>query len=138
MVTPEGLAKSGSEEAHQTAFFAWAANPLTTAIERLKTNPHPSLAAMYAIPNGGERNKIVASKLKAQGVKAGVWDIHLPVPTKAAIGLWIEFKKRPNGLTNEQKEFRESLKSYGFDWFVAYTWVEAAEKILQYLGATPR
>lgn len=152
MVTPEKLADNGSELGHQTAFFAWLANPSTTSIEHLKTPKYPSFDLCFAIPNGGERNKIVAAQLKSSGAKAGVWDIFLPVqnyiwsvfpqydsPTESRNGLWIEFKVKPNRLTMEQKEFQEKLAAKAkFEWFVAYTWVEAADKVLNYLGPIPR
>jgi len=35
---------------------------------------------IFAIPNGGKRNRIEAAKLKRQGVKPGVPDIFLPAP----------------------------------------------------------
>ena len=85
MPTPESLAKAGSEHAEQTALFCWAALPEVRA-------EYPVLELMFAIPNGGERNKIVAGNLKAEGVKAGVLDIFLPVPSKGWHGLFIEMK----------------------------------------------
>jgi hypothetical protein len=48
---------------------------------------------LFAIPNGGQRNIIVASKLKAEGVRAGVPDLFLAFPKKDAAGLFIEMKK---------------------------------------------
>ena len=40
----------------------------------------PGLELLHAIPNGGDRDVRVATKLKAEGVKAGVPDLLLPVP----------------------------------------------------------
>ena len=77
MITPEGLAAAGTEHAHQKAIFCWAANNF---------NKWPELQLMFAIPNGGTRGDdkksrtIRGGKLKAEGVKAGVPDIFLPVP----------------------------------------------------------
>ena len=88
MMTPEQIAKSGTEESHQTALFAWAA---------LHANECPQLRLLLAIPNGGLRNKVTAGKLKAQGVKAGVPDIFLPVARGRYHGLWIEMKEGATG-----------------------------------------
>lgn len=41
---------------------------------RLHENKHPELRWLFAVPNGGHRNKVAASKLKAEGVKPGVPD----------------------------------------------------------------
>ena len=41
---------------------------------------YPAAAKLiYHVPNGGHRHKLVASKLKEQGVKAGVPDLVLPM-----------------------------------------------------------
>lgn len=41
---------------------------------------------IYHVPNGGHRHKLVAVKLKEQGVKAGVPDLVLPMPVAATSG----------------------------------------------------
>jgi hypothetical protein len=41
---------------------------------------------IFAIPNGGQRNVIVASKLKAEGVLSGVPDLCVPIAKKALTG----------------------------------------------------
>ena len=40
----------------------------------------PCLKWLHHIPNGGLRNRVVAGKLKAEGVRAGVSDYFLPWP----------------------------------------------------------
>lgn len=97
-MTPDVLAKSNTEHAHQRAFFAWLAFASYRGFEQAKEwaegsmsnarllhpghtdRVHPELMLMHAIPNGGYRNKSEAGKLKAEGVKAGVLDTFLPVP----------------------------------------------------------
>jgi hypothetical protein len=137
VLTPEKIAACGSEHAHQTALFAQISHPEIRA-------KYPELSLAFAIPNGGARDKRTAAGLKAEGVKAGVWDVFLPVPVRRAAtetdpalyfhGLWIEFKVRPNKLTPEQHDFYCALGPYGYDWYVAYTWREAYDKIISYLG----
>lgn len=46
---------------------------------KLHENRYPALRYLYHTPNGGQRNKIIAAKLKAEGVKTGVPDYLLPV-----------------------------------------------------------
>lgn len=133
MLTPEQIAKSGSEDAHQSALFAWAA---LAGI--------PELRWMHAIPNGGARNAITAARMKATGVKSGVWDILLPVRSGRYAGFYIELKKpgrereKNGGLSDEQIEFGEWVKSQGYACSVHYSWDTAAEDIRGYLayGAT--
>ena len=56
---------------------------------------------IYAIPNGGLRNKTTAQKLKAEGVLAGVCDLHIPSRL-----LYIEMKRTKGGvLAPEQRNF---------------------------------
>jgi hypothetical protein len=72
VITPEQLARNNDEHGHQAALFCWAA----------QNKAHePRLELMFAIPNGGQRNKATAANLVAEGVKNGVPDIFLPVPS---------------------------------------------------------
>jgi hypothetical protein len=60
---------------------------------------------IFAIPNGGHRNKITAAKLKAEGVLPGVPDLFVP-----HFNLWIEMKMQKGGrLSESQKEMRDYL-----------------------------
>jgi len=139
MITPEQLAKSGSEAAHQTALFAWCA---------LNAKRWPELRWLHHIPNGGSRGDssqsraIRGGQLKAQGVRVGVSDISLPVKRGAWSGLYIEMKapsekpKRPGskgGVSDEQAEFGSFVQSQGFGFVVCYSWEEAAQIIEKYL-----
>lgn len=142
---PEQLAKE-SEHSHQVALFAWAA---------MNRKNDPRLELLHAIPNGGERNKIVAANLKAEGVRRGVPDVLLPVPapTQFAVpttvwyhGLYIEMKKPAaklkrapahkwdtGGVSDEQIEWLTKLEGQGYKCVVCYSWLEAANEIKLYL-----
>lgn len=125
-MTPEQLAKSGTEHAHQTALMAWAA---------LNTNKYPELRWLLAIPNGGARSAFTGARLKAEGVKPGVWDLLLPAASpRGARGLWIEMKKPGGKLSDLQHEFGEFVKNQGYYTAVCYSWIEAKEAIEFYLG----
>ena len=137
-MTPEQLAKNGSEAAHQTALFCWAA---------LNAVRWPELRWFHAVANGGSRgdNKrsamIRGGQLKAQGVKAGVSDTFLPVKRGEWSGLYIEMKKpseRPKrggsgGVSDEQAAFGLFVQAQGFGFVVCYGWDEAARVLEQYL-----
>jgi hypothetical protein len=123
-MTPEQLAKSGTEEAHQTALFAWAA---------IEAQRHPELRHLFAIPNGGKRDKITAAKLKAQGVKAGVPDMFLPVPRGEYHGLFIELKKIGKKAEPDQLTWMTALKKQGYGAMVCEGWEQAAKMLMMYL-----
>jgi len=65
---------------------------------------------LFAIPNGGSRDKVTGAKLKAEGVKAGVADLILAYPTghtdRNIHGWWIEVKHGKNKLTMSQQKFK--------------------------------
>lgn len=71
--------KQPSEHAEQIAFVNWF---------RLRFQG----VRIIAIPNGGAPNNIIGARLKAEGVSAGVPDLHVP-----AWHLWIEMKRRHGG-----------------------------------------
>lgn len=134
-ITPEDLAKTGTEDGAQMAVFCWAADSV---------GKYPELKWLHAIPNGGQRNVIEAGKLVAAGTRSGVWDIFLPCPVQTEwanqyAGLYIEMKqeKRRNqkngGLTEEQLEFGEYAEKMGYFCCVCYTWEEARDVIVNYL-----
>lgn len=122
-MTPEQYAKSGSEHAHQVALFMWAQQ---SGIAELKL--------MFAIPNGGLRDKRTATRLKAEGVKSGVPDIFLPVARKECWGLFIELKKPGGRVSEEQYEWIYELRKQGYGAAVCVGWEAARDVILQYLG----
>jgi hypothetical protein len=125
ILTPEQIAKAGSEHAHQVALFAWAATMF---------NVYPELRLMFAIPNGGLRNKVTAANLKAEGVKSGVFDIFLPAPRSRWNGLFIELKVGNNKPTLEQIKFMNEIQDQGYGATVCWDWKKAAEVIQLYLN----
>jgi len=132
-MTPDQLAKSGTESGHQRAVFCWAA---------LQLARYPELRWLHHIPNGGSRGDDAKSRairggqLKAEGVKNGVADLCLPVKRGEYSGLYIEMKK-PGKIKNvsaEQSEFGEFVKSQGFGWIVCDNWESAVQVLQEYLN----
>lgn len=68
----------------------------------------------FAIPNGSLRNIIVAKKLKAEGVKAGVADLFLMLPNKIFHGLFIEVKTPVGRQQPSQKDFEKIAFDSGY------------------------
>lgn len=142
---PSQLCLSGLEHGQQTALMAWA-GAVANLIE-------PRLSLLYAIPNGGKRDKLTAAMLKSEGVKSGVPDLFFPVPVVASTelyesglfsgtipfngvvcGLYIEMKRLKGGvLSDNQIKWATFLRAAGYAVVRANTWREAANFIIGYL-----
>jgi hypothetical protein len=115
------------EAQEQVALFEWA---------QLQSGKYPELALMFAIPNGGSRHIVEAVHLKAQGVKAGVPDIFLPVARLGYHGLFIELKRSKGGVVSiDQKLMISALRDQSYAVEVCKGWEAAANVIKVYLGA---
>lgn len=113
-----------SEHQEQVSVFREAAI-------RAQTDPRWSM--LFAIPNGGKRSIGVAVKMKAEGVRAGVPDMFLPIPVGAYCGMFIELKKRQGGqISSAQRAFLANLDSR-YRAVVANGAEQAIDKILAYL-----
>ena len=89
---------------------------------------------LFAVPNGGERNVIVAARLKAEGVRAGVPDLFLAHPNNEYHGLFIEMKKAKGGVVSDnQKCYLDLLKTNGYRAEVCRGWIQAKQIIEDYL-----
>ena len=115
-----------SEAQEQCKLIKWADKCVQMEI-------HPELSMLYAVPNGGRRDKAEAAHLKRQGVRAGVPDLFLPVSRGSYHGLFIELKYGKNKPTEKQTEWLKSLNEQGYAVAVCYGCDEASEKILKYL-----
>jgi hypothetical protein len=149
--------KYKSEHAHQAALFMWsnmackfglkAANdPTSYQIAGVASGflvSHgdmvPQLKWLHAIHNQGHGDAIRGSKAKAEGVKAGVFDIFLPVPMVTGLGsfshgLYLELKVGKNQMSGIQAEFCADMERNGYATCCAWGWMEARDHILNYLG----
>ena len=91
---------------------------------------------MFHVPNGGHRHKLVAIKLKGQGVKAGVPDLVLPMARGGYFGLYIEFKAAPPfdaDVSASQHAFIQALNAQGYLAVVCRGHFDALEALRAYL-----
>jgi hypothetical protein len=172
-MTPDELAKANTEHSHQRALFAWANMAARHGFaaawddrsykEQGFAETTYGLAGvvvlrfLFAIPNGGLRDKATAGKLKAEGVKDGVPDTMLPVPRHMWAGLFIEMK-RPGTVKKAARAFKDGrnvvdqragatsavqdewiayLRHAGYGVSVVFEWREAAKQVQSYLEWTP-
>jgi hypothetical protein len=84
----------------------------------------------FAVPNGGQRNIITATKLKREGVRSGVPDVYVP-----KWKLWIEMKKAKGGtLSKTQKDWIDYLvNDVGDTVIVARGFSDAKIQVIEFL-----
>jgi hypothetical protein len=119
------LHQANGEHHEQCALITWA---------NLSIGRYPELKWLFSIPNGGARSKAQAGKLKAEGVKKGVFDLCLPVRRGIYTSLWIEMKYGTNRPTKEQLEFKEFVEGQGGFCVVCWSLDEAKRVIEDYLN----
>ena len=86
----------------------------------------------FAIPNGALRSKAVASKLKAEGVKAGVADMLILLPNSTFHGLFVEVKIKGNSQQPNQKVFEQKARDCGYEYIIVRSLDELIEKLKYY------
>lgn len=89
---------------------------------------------IWAIPNGGARNAVVAAKLKAEGVLAGVPDLFVAAARGGFHGLFIEMKAGKNKPTNEQTTIMARLETEHYKTAVCYSLDEFMAAVDGYLS----
>jgi len=125
----------------------------------LNKEKYPCLGRIYSIPNMGKHHVSFRVKQANEGLKKGMLDLCLPFPTLennvsaiewnpdgtnnftpyegpiyTCCGLYIEMKIRPNGMSDEQKEWKEYFISKGYACFVAWSSDEAIEMIKNHVN----
>lgn len=89
----------------------------------------------FAIPNQGNRHIYNATKMKAEGVRAGVADLCFMLP--GGIVGWLEMKKPGGSLSDPQKQFRERCALLGHHWALAKSVDEAIEILTKWDALKP-
>lgn len=114
-----------TESVEQQCLFWWAA---------FQSGRFPELALLYHVPNGGSRKKAEAGRFRAEGVKAGVPDLCLPVARGGFHGLYIELKRQKGSKTSDdQKAWLSNLEKQGYFVALCKGWEAAAKVITEYL-----
>ena len=113
------------EHQEQTNLITWS---------KYQLGKYPELRLLFAIPNGGQRHIATATRLKAEGVKAGVPDLFLPVARHGYHGLFIEMKAGKNKPTDTQIDWMDSLEDEGYLAQVCYGFENAKLLIETYLS----
>jgi hypothetical protein len=120
-----------TEHQEQAEVVTWA---------ELNRTRWPELALLFAVPNAGgfqggfKSNVVRVMRLRAQGVKAGVPDLCLPVPRQGKHGLYIEMKRLRGGTVSaEQRAWHIALRDVGHRVEVCRGASAAIEVLTDYL-----
>jgi hypothetical protein len=123
------------ESANCQAFVQWA-NLFKIAGEGM---PKDATVATYLwhVPNGGEREIAEASRLRLEGVKAGVYDYTFALPRGKFHGAFIEMKSAAGDLSADQKKFGANMRGMGYYVTECFSWEAARQEIQRYLQLGP-
>jgi hypothetical protein len=118
------------EDKEQEVVFEWASY-------------YPELRWMHSIPNGShlagnpQKRAMQMARLKKQGLRTGVSDIFLPMPSCQWHGLYIEMKRRkvdgPSKISKDQLAFIDYATEWDYSCVVAYGAEEAIDAVKAYL-----
>lgn len=96
---------------------------------------HPDLAnALFAVPNGGRRDKVTAAKLRDEGVLPGVADLILLQRTEHYGALLIEMKTPTGRQSQEQREWQKWIEPEGYRYVICRSLDEFIASVENYLS----
>lgn len=93
----------------------------------------PRLQFLFHIPNESVGGRGWLIRNRQLGVRSGVPDLMLPVPSNGYHGLFIEMKTMTGQLSEKQKRWLDVLNAFGYLAVVAHGWEEARKIIEDYL-----
>lgn len=89
---------------------------------------------LFAIPNGGVRDKVTASRLKAEGVLPGVSDLLLLYPAGKYHALCIEMKTPSGKQSPGQKQWQQEAERAGYKYALCRSLDDFIGTIEKYLA----
>ena len=88
-------------------------------------------AVIFAVPNGGRRDRVTGAKMKAEGVLAGVSDLII----LSSVGtIFIEMKTRTGSQAATQKEFQKMVEALGYHYHVCRSFDDFQQAVEKELG----
>ena len=116
----------GLEFKTQSSFIDW--------VRIMERQQIPELVNLYAIPNGGHRHPAGGGKMKREGVRRGVPDLHLAVARGGYHSLYLETKAPGGSLSKWQVEMIRSLREAGNRVEICFSVDELITKTMKYLN----
>lgn len=91
---------------------------------------------IFSSPNEGKRTRSNASRLKAEGMMAGVADLQVLSAQNGYNGLFIEMKYGKGKQTDSQKCFQKLAEQNGYKYVICKSFDEFRNEIQDYLAPT--
>jgi hypothetical protein len=88
---------------------------------------------LFAVPNGGRRDRITGARLKAEGVKAGVADLILLRRNSQYGALLIELKTPRGSQSQAQRDWQKAIEKDGYKYVVVRSVQAFIQTINDYL-----
>lgn len=88
---------------------------------------------LFAVPNGGRRDKVTGAKLKAEGALAGVSDLIFLKSNRFYGALLIEMKIPKGRQQESQKEWERLISADGYKYVICHSASEFMQEIEDYL-----
>jgi len=115
-----------TEHASQSAFFTWWT---------IYAQQHKILDSLcFAVPNAARRSYGAARWMRNEGLKKGVPDVWLAVPSHGFHALIMEFKRHGEKPTPEQAAMLYELRRLGYNALVVWSAEEAIRAVKAYMG----
>jgi len=89
---------------------------------------------LFAVANGGRRDAITGSRLKSEGVVAGVSDLILLVRRGTCGALCIEMKTEDGRQRTTQREWQRAVEAEGYQYAIVRTLSDFIKLINDYIG----
>ncbi|HDL7313796.1 TPA: VRR-NUC domain-containing protein [Yersinia enterocolitica] len=89
------------------------------------------------IPNEGKRGPKAARDAKRLGLRKGVPDLFLALPSGGYAGLWIEMKALNGKPTPDQNHWLNKMNEIGYLATIEFSCVEAMKTITEYINNNP-
>lgn len=89
--------------------------------------------SLFAVPNGGRRDAVTGSKLKAEGVLSGVSDLILLQRTADYGALLIEMKTRTGRQAETQRRWQHAVEQDGYKYIVCRSLEDFMAQVNDYL-----
>ena len=89
---------------------------------------------LFAVPNGGSRNKAEASRMKEEGVTSGVSDLILLTPNRYYGALCIEMKTPKGRQSESQRQWQQEAEANGAKYVLCRTLDDFMRQVNEYLS----
>lgn len=119
------------EAIQQAKVIGWKEDMIMHSVT---TKLYPDLDLLHCSLNGVPLTSAQAKRAKAQGMRAGILDLSLPVPCGTYYGFYCEMKSADGRLSEDQKDVSQRLAKLGYKVVVCYSAEEAIEAIKSYYG----